>query len=123
MFQYKQTNKKTGITYLFEQESYWDPNLKQSRSRRKCLGKYNEKGELIPTGKRGRPPKSTTKEQRTPSSDLEKLTHELNISQQHIKELEKTIQKMKKDAEQIQKDKEVRSREIEKIIQSLQKLE
>ena len=78
---------------------------------------------MIPTGKRGRPPKSTTKEQRTPSSDLEKLTHELNISQQHIKELEKTIQKMKKDAEQIQKDKEVRSREIEKIIQSLQKLE
>lgn len=121
MFQYKQTNKKTGITYLFEQESYWDSDRKQSRCRRTCLGKYNEKGELIPVGKRGRPSK-TTEEKRAPSSDLTKLTSELEASKKTIRELERTIQRMQKEAEAFQKEKEARNLEIKRIIQSLQKL-
>ena len=122
MFQYKQTNKKTGITYLFEQESYWVPDLKQSRSRRRCLGKYNENGELVTTGKRGRTPKNA-KEQASSSSDLAKLTRQLEDSQLKIKELEQTIKELQMSVSSNQKAEEMRSREIHKIIQSLQKLQ
>lgn len=50
------TNKKTGVVSLYESTSYYDPELKQSRPKRKYLGTEDpETGELIPSsGKRGR---------------------------------------------------------------------
>jgi len=47
----KQFNKQTGITYVYESESYWDKEKKQPRSRRKLIGKIDEEtGETVPTG-------------------------------------------------------------------------
>lgn len=49
----KTRNKKTGILYAYESESYWDKEKQQPRSRRKLIGKVDETtGEIIPTGKR-----------------------------------------------------------------------
>lgn len=51
----KQYHKDTGVTYVYESKSYWDPEKKQARSDRKCIGKIDpDTGEMIPTGKRGR---------------------------------------------------------------------
>ncbi|MBQ9155998.1 MAG: hypothetical protein IJ137_04390 [Eubacterium sp.] len=50
----KSTNKKTGITYVYESESYWDKEKKQPRNRRKLIGKLDEAGNIVPTGKKGR---------------------------------------------------------------------
>ena len=53
----RQTNKKTGITYVIDSESYWDKEKQQPRSRRKLIGKVDpETGETVPTGGRGRKP-------------------------------------------------------------------
>lgn len=49
----KSRNKKTGILYVYESESYWDKEKQQPRSRRKLIGKVDETtGEIIPTGKK-----------------------------------------------------------------------
>lgn len=52
----KTLNKKTGVTYVYESESYWDKEKKQPRSKRKLIGRIDEEtGEIIPTsGKKGR---------------------------------------------------------------------
>ena len=50
----KSKNKKTGITYVYESESYWDPEKKQPRNHRKLIGKLDEDGNVVPTGSRGR---------------------------------------------------------------------
>lgn len=45
-----QTNKQTGITYAYQNESYWDKEKQQSRAKRKLLGKVDPIfGEIIPT--------------------------------------------------------------------------
>lgn len=50
----KKLNKQTGITYVYESESYWDKEKKQPRSKRRLIGKIDEEtGEIIPTGGRG----------------------------------------------------------------------
>ena len=50
----KQTNKKSGITYCYTSESYWVPELKQPRSRRRLIGKIDPNtGQMVPTGKSG----------------------------------------------------------------------
>ncbi len=51
----KNKDKRTGITYVYESESYWDKEKKQPRARRKLIGKLDEAtGEIIPTDGRGR---------------------------------------------------------------------
>lgn len=52
-------DKRTGITYVYSSESYWDKELKAPRNRKKLIGKIDgETGEIVPTGKRGRRPKN-----------------------------------------------------------------
>ena len=51
----KQTNKKSGVCYVYSQESYWVPDLKQPRSHRRLIGKIDPAtGAIVPTGKSGR---------------------------------------------------------------------
>ena len=73
----KKLNKQTGITYVYESESYWDKEKKQPRSRRRLIGKIDEEtGEIVPTsGKRGRKKENLTDIPETNSngSELENL--------------------------------------------------
>ena len=48
-----QTNKKTGVVYAYESVSYWDKVKKQSRAKRKCIGKVDpDTQKIIPTRKK-----------------------------------------------------------------------
>ena len=50
----KMTNKKTGVTYVYESTSYWDKDKHQARNKRKLIGKLDPvTGEIVPTGRRG----------------------------------------------------------------------
>ncbi len=48
-----QKNKKTGVTYAYESISFWDKEKKQSRAKRKCIGKVDPvTNKIVPTRKR-----------------------------------------------------------------------
>ena len=49
-----QTDKRSGITYAYESISHWDKEKKQSRAKRKLIGRVNDDGEIVPTDGRGR---------------------------------------------------------------------
>lgn len=45
-----QTDKRSGITYAYENKAYWDKEKKQSRSKRTLIGRVDpETGKIIPT--------------------------------------------------------------------------
>ncbi len=73
----KKLNKQTGVTYVYESESYWDKEKKQPRSKRKLIGKIDEEtGEIVPTGGKGNRKKKNTSdisENLPPDCDLEAL--------------------------------------------------
>ena len=49
----RQQNKKSGVVYVYEDRPYWNPTIKQSRSKRVCVGKIDPvTGDVVPT--RGR---------------------------------------------------------------------
>jgi Transposase DDE domain len=51
-----QTNKRTGVTYAYESIAYWDKEKKQSRAKRKCIGKVDpQTQQIISTHKRQLP--------------------------------------------------------------------
>lgn len=79
----KNINKKIAVTYLFESTSYWDSEKKQPRAHRVCIGKLNcITGEILPTGRPGRPRKTT--------SELPKKSEE-----DRIKALEAEVRQLK----------------------------
>ena len=50
-----QTDKRSGITYAYENQSFWDPDLKRSKSKRKLIGRVDPKTkEILPTDGRCR---------------------------------------------------------------------
>lgn len=74
----KLKDKRSGTTYVYESESYWDKEKKQPRSRRKLIGKLDEEtGEIIPTGKSGR--KKAAQKETEENSSPEPITEHLRI--------------------------------------------
>ena len=81
----KQYHKDTDTTYVYESISYWDEEKKQSRSKRRVIGKLDpETGEIVPTGKRGRKPKEAEAVSSGAPAELTRLYAE---SQTRIREL------------------------------------
>ena len=93
----KSYNKQNDVTYVYEViENYWDKEKKQSRSKRKLIGKIDPvTGEIVPTSSRGRPKKSDD------SADYkvlyEKAQKELAAKDKRIAELEGVIRDYLKD--------------------------
>ena len=97
-------NKKTGVVALYESTSYYDPETKQSRPKRKYLGIEDpETGELVPSsGKRGRKknaegstpsPKAAQEEKYKEKYD--KLLREAADKEVRIKQLEHENKKLR----------------------------
>jgi len=56
-----QKDKRSGLTYAYESVSYWDKEKKQSRAKRRLIGKVDpQSGEIIPTDGRGRKDKNAS---------------------------------------------------------------
>ncbi len=95
------TDKRTGITYVYESESYWDKEKKQPRSKRKLIGKIDEEtGEVVPTGKRGRKKYDSSEkinETSEPITDQVKLREEKDRIINTLKAENKKLQKEKQD--------------------------
>ena len=100
----KQYHKDTDTTYVYESTSYWDEEKKQSRSKRRVIGKLDpETGEIIPTGKRGRKPKDAASAPAVENTELTRLYEE---GQARIKEL--SLEVNRKDQEIASLRKEIR---------------
>ncbi len=82
-------DKKTGVTYVYKSESSWDPVTKMPRPKRTCIGKIDPvTGEIVPTGKRGRPKKENSQPENDDSSAASRIE---NLENQ-VQELTKLVE-------------------------------
>ena len=90
----KSYNKQNGVTYVYEViENYWDKEKKQSRSKRKLIGKIDPvTGEIVPTSSRGRPKKGDHPGNEEKPNDDYKLMYE--NAQKEILQKDKRIEKL-----------------------------
>jgi transposase len=61
-FRVQQTNKKTGITYIYESTSYWDKEKKQSRNKQVCIGKLDPVTKEFIASKRLKPEQAAARD-------------------------------------------------------------
>jgi hypothetical protein len=72
----RQHDKRSGITYAYESQSYWDPVKKMTRAKRKLIGRVDpETNEIIPTDGRNRKKENTN--DLPPETDYKKLYEKL----------------------------------------------
>ena len=100
----KQTNKKTGITYVIDSESYWDKEKQQPRSRRKIIGKIDPvTGGVVPTN-RHQKRKAVSEVQLPASSTSKGVGDENRADQARILELEEQVSKLQKQKAELLKE-------------------
>lgn len=119
----KQYHKDTDTTYVYDSQSYWDPEKGQSRSKRKLLGKLDPvTGEIIPTGKRGR--KKTKKEDAHPPIVSEASESSQNIAdRQLILEQQLTIQELKSRVEILTRENQKYKNDLHAVVQFAQRFD
>ncbi len=98
----KHKDKRTGVTYVYESESYWDKEKKQPRSKRTLVGKLDEAtGEIIPTGKSGR--KKTVPEGAVEiTEESTPITHQIHL----LAEKDAIISSLKAENAALKKEKQ-----------------
>ena len=69
--------RRGDVTYCYESESYWDPELKQPRARRKLVGKLDpETGAIVPTSGKGGRKKGSKNKPKEKDPSVEALKEE-----------------------------------------------
>lgn len=97
-----QHDKRSGITYAYESHSYWDPEKKMVRAKRKLIGRVNpETGEITPTDGRGRKPSKEKRAVTGKNPDYkeayEKLLQKYESQQILLESLTKELSKYKSE--------------------------
>lgn len=109
----KHTDKRTGVTYVYESESYWDKEKKQPRSKRTLVGKLDEAtGEIIPTGKSGRK-KTIPKKAVVITEESTPITDQINL----LTEKDEIIRSLKAENAALKKEKQEILKSLEMLFQ------
>lgn len=95
----KQHDKRSGITYAYESHSYWDPQKKMTRAKRKLIGRVDsETGDIIPTDGRNR--KKNEKTEETSEQDYKKLYEKLLCKYEAQKALVTSLKKQLRELQE-----------------------
>lgn len=107
----KQYRKDTGVTYVYESESYWDKEKQQPRSRRKLIGKIDpETGEIVPTEPRKR--RKTAEKGDTDLASLEALCKRQEKS---LEEKDETILELRRQLAELTAENRKKEKLLKKI--------
>ena len=115
----KQRDSRTGVIYVYENNSYWDKEKRQARSHRKLLGRLDEEtGLVVPTGKRGR----KKKENPAPETEqnVEHLTAEMEAKYlTMLKEKDIELHRQQMEIQKLKKERENILNKLESMVASL----
>ena len=101
-------DSRRGITYVYESSNYWDKQAKKYKAKRKCIGKLDSDGNIIPTrGRPGRPPKSKETQDRPPNDESglrEELEAKITNLTKRLYEVESDLAKKNSQLQMLKKD-------------------
>ncbi len=92
----KQHDKRSGITYAYESHSYWDPEKKMTRAKRKLIGRVDpETGEIVPTDGRNKNCRASSGDNADYKKMYGKLLKKYEAQETLIESLRKQIEELK----------------------------
>ncbi len=97
-------DKRSGITYAYESESYWDKEKKMPRCRRKLIGRVDpETGEIKPTDGRCKKNSPYAKKEMSDEAVIRERLKGMKVSElkSEIVRLEIELSKAKKEIQEL----------------------
>ena len=100
-------NKYTNTYYAYDTTYEWDEKAQKKVQRKKCIGKYDPlTGEIIPTGKRGRPlkqavPQDVRNERNADVLRLDDILSKANDLSARIDAMDALLSKASEDLRQL----------------------
>lgn len=93
-----QLDKRSGITYAYESRAWWDKEKKQSRSKRRLIGRLDdETGEIVPTD--GRVRKAAARRAEEAARPRYKAMYEEQLAR--VAELEAEVARLRSELESL----------------------
>lgn len=87
-----QTNKKTGVTYAYSSESYWDKDKKQPRSRRKYIGRVDpETGKIVTKAD-----KASAKKETDSTTEIKNLQKQIKEQESQMESLQEELTSLRR---------------------------
>ena len=121
----KHTDKRTGVTYVYESESYWDKEKQQPRSNRRMIGKIDpETGEIVPTNGRGRKKKNPESYKDLLQYDDDSVQNGKDTEDKYLllmKEKDIQISELQGRIHRLEREKETAVRRLESLLGILKK--
>ena len=116
----KQRKKGSNTVYVVEALSRYDPEKKQKRYvYRRIIGKLDPvTGEVVPTGKPGRPPKKPAAQSTENAASAPPQPEEHTVEEHTVDECLEVINRLRQDLDAARQ----KSSRQEKLIQAMQKL-
>ena len=94
----RQHDKRSGITYVYESHSYWDPEKKMTRAKRKLIGKVDpDTKETVPTDGRNKKPRTPASGDTDYRKMYEKLLKKYEAQQTLIESLKIQIEELRRN--------------------------
>ncbi len=107
-------DNRTGITYVYESQSYWDKEKQQPRAHRKLIGKLDEAtGEIVPTDGRGRKRKDQQEKKTVVTTPDEDKLRTL------IEEKNQEIIRLKSEILRYEKERTLLKKQLQKLADSI----
>ena len=95
-----QKDKRTGITYAYESMAFWDKEKKQSRAKRRLIGRVDpDTKEIVPTDGRGRKRSPYYDPASDKSEDMPKTVKELKAEIRRLRSENEALLKRIDDLE------------------------
>ena len=121
----KHTDKRTGVTYVYESESYWDKEKQQPRSHRRMIWKIDpETGEIVPTNGRGRKKKNPESYKDLLQYDDDSVQNGKDTEDKYLllmKEKDIQISELQGRIHRLEREKETAVRRLEALLGILKK--
>ncbi len=114
----KVLNKKTGITYVYESQSYRDKTTKQPRSKRKLIGRIDdETGEVVPTRKHKNITTAPGGQVGTPPDDG---AGDMSALLEVIREKDESIKALRSEIASLRRERASTAKELRRLAEMLQ---
>lgn len=114
-------NPRAKTTYVYESKGYYDRDAHKTKTKRTLIGKLDENGNVVPTGKRGRPPMKQADETTTEADYKEEAARYKELYEQYRKDSELKEKRIQELMSEITAECKAR-KECEKVLRKMMEI-
>lgn len=114
-------NSRAKTTYVYESKGYYDRDAHKTKTKRTLIGKLDENGNVVPTGKIGRPPMKQADAVTQDTNHEEEAARYKDLYEQYRKDSELKEKRIQELMSEVAAERKAR-KECEKVLRKMMEI-